>query len=100
MDKTITDFINSLVIKCMANPIFKDQKENLEKYFYQVMIETLIDNLSQQQIDQVKDLDIKSPKMQQKLQLFAASIPGFIFILDEKLNSEASKISQTGQIPS
>lgn len=100
MDKITTDFINNLVEKCAANPALVNQKANLENYFYRSMVETLIDNLNEEQLNQVKDLDLNSNEAQEKLQLFAAQVPGFINILDEKLAKEAENISITGQIPS
>jgi|SRR3989344_6253340 len=100
MDKQIIDFINGLVEKCAANPALADKKEDLEAYFYRLMIETLIDNLTEDQVNQIKDMDLKSPEAQEKMMLFSAQIPGFIFILDEKLQTDAENIAKSGRIPS
>ncbi len=100
MDKIITDFIDSLIAKCMENPALASQRENLESFFYRMVVEILIDNLNEAQVIEIKDMDIASQEAQDKLQLFASQIPGFVNILDEKLSQEAENISKSGQIPS
>lgn len=108
MEAQITNFIQGLVSQCLNSSAFvnlpDDQKaetlEKLTEYFHDLMVKTLLDNLNADQLNQIKDLDFKSPEMEEKLEQFGASIPGFAFTLDQKLKDEAARISQTGQIPS
>ena len=79
----------------------KDKKEigaKVQDHFYSVTINTLIDQLSDEQVNKIKDLDFKTPEAQQKIAEISASIPGFAFVLEDKLKAEMDKILQTGQI--
>jgi hypothetical protein len=86
----IEQYINKYIEECLNAPSFislneeqKNQvKQQLGEYFNQLIIETLINNLS---LDQ--------------LQLFAAQIPGFLMILEEQVKKSTESIKQTGQIP-
>lgn len=106
MDKIFEDFINNLVNECLQGAKFaylaeKDKKEigaKIRDHFYSVTIDTLVDQLSDEQVNQIKGLDPKAPEMEQKMAEFAASIPGFAFVLEDKLKAEMDKILQTGQI--
>ena len=102
------DYLNNLVNKCLSSSYFsalsEDEKakvgEKIQNHFSNIVFDNLIDNLTPEQVNEVKDMDLKDPQMIRKLQLFAAGIPGFIFTLQEKLNDEATRISQTGHVPS
>ncbi|TSC87448.1 MAG: hypothetical protein G01um10147_625 [Microgenomates group bacterium Gr01-1014_7] len=106
MDNVFNDFLENLVNECLQGAKFaylseKDKKEiarKLRDHFYSVTIDTLVDQLSDEQINQIKGLDPKAPEMEQKMAEFAASIPGFAFVLEDKLKIEMDKILQTGQI--
>lgn len=108
MDKIFEGFIENLVKECLqgANLAYLREKEKKEitskvrDHFYSVTIDTLVDQLSDDQVREIKVLDPKSKEMEQKMAEFAASIPGFAFVLEDKLKAEMDKILQTGQIPS
>lgn len=100
MDKVVDEVINSLVESCMQNPALANRREELETYFNQMMVKTLMDQLNAEQFNQIKDLDLNSEETLDKLQLFAIQIPNFAGILDEKLGREAESIRTSGQIPS
>lgn len=106
MNNIFGGFMENLVKECLQGAKFaylaeKDKKEiagKLRDHFYSVTIDTLIDQLSESQVNQIKGLDPKAPEMEQKMAEFAASIPGFAFVLEDKLKAEMDKILQTGQI--
>lgn len=108
MDKAFEDFIENLVNECLQGAKFaylsdgekKEITQKLRDHFYSLTIDTLIDQLSDDQISQIKALDPKDPKMQELMSQFAASIPGFAFVLEDKLKNEMDNVLQTGQIPS
>ncbi len=108
MDKIFEDFLEKLISECLLGARFsylaeKEKKETTEKlrdHFYDVIIDTLINQLSEEQLKEIRGLDSASPKMQEKLSLFAASLPGVGFFLEEKLKKELDRILETGQIES
>lgn len=107
MDQEIEKYLNNLIEDCLQAPAFltlSDQdkslfRQKLDDYFSQVILETLIYSLSDDQVKEIENLDFNSPEAAQKIQLLAASVPGFIMILDEVLQKEAEKVKQTGQVP-
>lgn len=107
MDQQIDQYIKGLVNDCLLASSFVnldvDQKnqitEKIENYFSQEMINCLVDNLSEAQLLEIKDLAPESPEMERKMEQFAAEIPGFVFLLQERLEKEAEQIKQSGQIP-
>ena len=108
MDKAIQDYLNNLVNKCVNSSHFsalgEDEKkqvgEKVQRHFNNIVIDALLDRLTQQQMDEIKNLDPNSKEMQEKLQTFAAGIPNFAQFLEQKLNDEATRITQTGHVPS
>ncbi len=98
MDQQINDFIQGLISSCLNNPslgyLSNEQKTNLsgnlEAHLYKLSVETLINSLNEDQINQIKDLDFESPEMETKLELFAAEIPGFSVVLEDKLQQEVN----------
>lgn len=107
MDDTFEQFTENLVNECLKGAKFaylpntekKEIAAKLRDHFNSITINTLIEQLSDEQISQISGLDPADPKMQQLMSEFSASIPGFAFILEEKLKKEMDVILQTGQIP-
>lgn len=107
MDQQIEEYIQNIVSGCLNSPAFAnltpeqrpEAESRLQAYFYRVIVETLINRLSEEQLNQIQDLDFSSPEMEAKLEQFAAAIPGFYQDMDEKLQQEAELVKQTGIIP-
>lgn len=98
MDQEIENYLNSVVQDCLtAVPALN--KEQLEDYFSQVILETLIYSLNDEQVKEIENLDFNSPEASEKIQLLAASVPGFILIVQDVLKQEVDQIKQAGQIP-
>ncbi|KKR80516.1 MAG: hypothetical protein UU73_C0002G0054 [Candidatus Daviesbacteria bacterium GW2011_GWA1_41_61] len=107
LEKNIDEYIDGLVTQVLSSPAFnmvslqqqEEMNNKLYNHFYQVILDTTIDNLNEEQISQLEALDPESPQMEEKISLFAAQIPGLAQVLEQKLNEEVAKIKQTGQIP-
>lgn len=107
MDKIFEDYLENLVNECLQGASFaylpprekKDIEDKLRDHFYNVTIATFIDQLSDDQAREIKDLDFKTPQAQQKIAETSASIPGFAFVLEDKLKQEMDNILKTGIIP-
>jgi len=107
MDDFFEKYIDNLVNECLQTSKLsilsdkekKDMAGRLRNHFYDKTINTLLDQLSDEQASQIKALDPKDPKVSELMSQFAASIPGFSFVLEDKLKGEMDKVLQTGQIP-
>lgn len=107
MDKIFENYVESLIQECLKGAKFaylpQRQKKEIEgkirDHFYSVTINTLIDQLSDEQLLEIKDLEPGNPILVQKFERFAAEIPGFASVLEDKLKAEMDQILQTGQIP-
>lgn len=104
MDQAFEEFIEKLVSECLQSSKFaylppkekKDMAEKLRNHFYNMTLNTLIDQLSSDQIVQIRALDPKDPKMEKLMSEFAACIPGFATVLEDKLTIEMDQILKTG----
>lgn len=98
MDEEIQKYLNTLMDETLkAQPSLN--KNALLDYYSDVILKTLVDNLSDEQLAEVEKLDFESPEAESKLALLAAQIPGFIFKAEEVLKLASAQIKQTGQIP-
>lgn len=98
MEEELQKYLDGLVQECLTAVPSLD-KDQLSDYFNQVILETLVYSLSDEQIKQIENIDFNKPEDVQELQLLAASIPGFIFIVEDVLKQEIEQIKRTGQIP-
>ena len=107
MENIFESFVENLVTECLKLDKFsylneqqkKELVSKLRDHFYQLTIETLIDQLSDEQLLEIKDLEPEDPALAQKFEKFAAEIPGFAVVLEDTLKKESDKILQTGQLP-
>lgn len=103
MDQLINEYLEKMVSEASnyirSGADQEEIKDKIRSYLDKVVVETLIDSLSDYQLLQIKDLDYQDKEMREKLTQFASEIPGFIFDAEKKLKDEVEKIKQTGQIP-
>lgn len=96
MDQHIAEYIDSMIKKRLDSPILnllneqqKDEiTEKLRAKLYKAAVEELINRLNEDQLNQIADLDFISPEMEVKIEEFAATIPNFLSILEEKFQKE------------
>ena len=108
MDPQIEKFLSDFANKALAGPGFiafapKEKEEfkvKILEYFSDLIFDTLLRNLKDDQIKELQEMtDLGSPEAQQKIALMSASIPGFIFILQDRFEKAAEEIGRTGKIP-
>ena len=107
MDNVFNDFIENLVSECLQSTKFAYLSENeknqlaqkLRDYFYNITINSFIDQISDEQFTRIKDLDFKSKEVLEKIAQISASIPGFAFVVEDKLKKEMDNILRDGKIP-
>lgn len=108
MDPQIDKFLNDFADKALAGPGFiayapKEKEEfkgKLLDYFSDLIFDTLLRNLNDDQIAQLNAMpDLGSQEAQDKIALMSASVPNFIFILQDRLEKVSTQIGQSGKIP-
>lgn len=103
MDQRITEYLDNLIKEYLNGPSFNDlteeQRKNLtttlQGALYKAAVEELINRLNEDQLNQIADLDLTSPQMEAKLEEFAATIPNFLSILEERFQQELANFQPT-----
>ncbi len=108
MDQKINDYLEKLISEVLASPMFAglpaDQKDTLapkvRTYLNGVIIDALVDRLSTEQLNIIKDLPANSPEMEEKIEEYATSIPMLAKDIEERITLSVADIKQNPQIVS
>lgn len=95
-----TDSIENTVLEILQTGRFvqltSEQKtqlaQKLSDHFYSLLIETIVDNLTLDQLITLKDLPLDSPELVSKLAEYSNQIPFLQLQLEEKLDEEKEKL--------
>lgn len=108
MDPQIEKYLNDFVEKTLAGSGFityapkekEELKGKLLNYFSDLIFDTLLQNLNEAQLQELQAMpDLGTEEAQQKIALMSASIPGFIFILQDRFEKVSEEIGRSGKIP-
>ena len=108
MDPQIEKFLSDFADKTLngqgfagSTPEQKNEfKAKLLDYFSNLIFDTLLQNLNEVQLKELHEMqDLGSDEAQKKIALMSASIPGFIFILEDRFEKASEEIGRTGKIP-
>lgn len=105
MDQKINAYLESLVTEVLNSPMFsslaEDQKaslaEKIRTRLNGVVIDMVVDNLTDEQFNAIKDFPPDSVEMEDKIEEYASGMPDLAEKLEEKLNQEISEIKQNPQ---
>ena len=100
-------YIEQATSQCLAASAFsalpEDQKsqmaDKIKEHFYNDVLTTTLDNLTDEQFVAIKDLPPQDPVLEQKLEEFSAEMPFLAQAIQEKIDQDASYIQQNGQLP-
>lgn len=104
VDQHINEYLDNLIKQHFNNdPRFNDLSEeqktkeesSLRGKLHKAAVEELINKLNADQLNQIAGLDFTSPQMEAKLEEFAATIPDFLSILEERFQQELTKFRPT-----
>lgn len=106
MDEKLNSYIEAKVLEVLQTPNFsgltEEQKsttaEKIRDLLNTTILDTLIDNLTPEQLDQIKDIPADSPQMADKIEEFASQIPLFITTLEEVLNQKVGEVKNNPSI--
>ena len=108
MNQKVKEYLDNLVNECTKSEKFshlsdeeKTQKQALlADYFNQLITDTILANLSQDQLDKLENIDFQSEEGLRKFAEVTSELPGFTFLeIGSKLREEAEKIKKSGTIP-
>ncbi len=108
MDAQTDKFLNDFADKALNGPGFiayapKEKEEfklKLLEYFNELIFDTMIRNLNDAQLEELNAIEnLDSEVAQEKIALISASIPDFIFILQDRLEKVSQEIAISGKIP-
>lgn len=106
MDQKINAYLDSLVSEVLSSPAFAtmpaDQQATwsakVREFLNGVIIDTVIDRLTPEQLNAIKDIPADSPEMEDKIEEYSAQIPLLAQELEEKLTQAALDIKQNPQV--
>lgn len=106
MDQKIQAYIESLALEVLQSPnmanLPEDQKnaqaELIRNHLNNIVLDTVIDKLTPDQLNQIKDLPAESPQMADKLEQFSSQIPFLITEIERRLNEETEKLKQNPSV--
>lgn len=107
VNENIEEYINSLVAQCLQAPgivnLPQEQKDSfagqVQDYFSQATLETLVNRLDGEQLSQIENLNPVSPEMIEKIQQLAAQVPGLAGELEARLQKDVEFIKVNSAIP-
>jgi len=106
MDQKINDFIENKVAEILASAMYVNLPENqksalapkIRSYLNSVITDTMIDGMTTEQLNAVKDLPADSQEMEDKIEEFATTMPFLAQDIEEKLDQAVSDIKQKPQV--
>lgn len=106
MDKKLEQYMQSLVSQVLTSPNFvslpEEQKQQystkIMDHFNNVIFDNVLNNLTSDQLNILKNLGLSSPQALVKIEEFSSEIPNFASILENALQKEVENIKTNPQI--
>ena len=106
MDQKINAYLESLVLEILQIPQFAklpDEQKNtvaqkIREYLNGTIIDMVIDRLTPEQLNAIKDLPARSPEMEDKIEEFTSTMPLLAQDMEGKINQTVSDIKQNPQL--
>lgn len=105
MDQKIEQYLISLVNEVLNSPNFSNLPQE-QKVIYQqkirtfldsIVIDTIIDNLNDEQINSLKDIPADSQQMEDKIEEYSSQIPFLAEELEDKLKESVETLKTNPQ---
>ncbi len=106
MDEKIAAYIQSLVLNVLNSPSFgafsdeqkKQYSEKVEDNFNNIIFDTVIEMLSDEQVGILKTLQAGSLEFERKLEEFSSTIPLLSTEIEKRLNQQVENIKNNPNI--
>ena len=100
-------YIENTTQQCLTSPMIsslpEDQKsamaQKIKEHFVNIILLTTLDNLTDDQFVQIKDLQPTDPVLGEKLEEFSSQMPFLAQAIQDKIDADAVYIGQNGQLP-
>lgn len=100
MDQQLTQILDDLANQVLTSTQFltlpEDQKQAKKQEVLDslndVILDTLVDNLTDEQVAQLQNMDPNSEEMEKKIEEFSSTIPDFLNILQTKLTERVEEL--------
>lgn len=99
IEKLVQNCLNSSTFASLPQDQREAQAEQIRDHFNNVILDTTIDNLSSEQLQQLQGLTPDNPVLTQKIEEFTSTMPTLLPEIEDKLNKNCQYIQQTGQLP-
>ena len=101
-------YIEDTANKCLTSPSFAslpepqktEMAQKIKEHFVNLILLTTMDNLTDDQFVQIKDLQPSDPILGEKLEEFSSQMPFLAQAIQDKIDQDAQFIQQNGQLPS
>lgn len=106
MDEKFEEYIKNLVNECLASPALSaltdpekgDFSQKLTDYFYNVILDLVIDKLTDEELSELEKLSPDDPRTAEKVMEFTAGMPGILEEMESKLKAAAEEVKRTGVV--
>ncbi len=106
MDQKINSFVEGLILDVLQSPqlanLPEDQKsqvtEKLRDHLTNVVFDTVIDRLTPEQLQTLKDISMGSPQMTEKIEEYSSQIPFLSTTIEDALAKEVENIKQNPSV--
>ncbi len=92
MNDFLNEYLNKKVDEILGSNPDPSKKQALIDNLQTVILDTVIDNLTDEQVMAMQNIDPDSPEMEEKLEEYSATIPNLGKIIEEKLNQEIIRL--------
>lgn len=106
MDEKLQAYIDSLVAEVLQSPSLdgfsegqkKEYASKVQDHFNNVIFDTTVDLMTDEQLNYIKDTPMDSPQMPQKMTEIAAQIPGLAQELEKRLRQEVESLKNNPKL--
>ncbi len=100
MDQQLTQLLDGLADQVLASPQYQnlpedqksDKKTEILDNLNSVILDTLVDNLTDAQVVELQNIEPTSPDMETKIEEYSSTIPDFLNILQTKLTEKVEEL--------
>lgn len=105
MDEKLQEYLNTLAKEVLASPSFANIPSEQKDYYLKKVLDelnntifdSLLDNLNNEQLNELKTLGLGSPEAQKRIEEFSEGIPDFVNILEAALKLKVEKLKTNPQ---
>lgn len=97
LNKNLEGYIESFVLEALEYCKPEDE-EKIRSYFYDAIIDSMIDNLDEKQLTEIKENMDNMPVLLSKIELFASEVPEMSDIIENYLSDSLAKIKEDPKV--